>query len=232
MPLLTMRWQDLLFAHWPDRPGAAPAPRATVSWRSTPSTGPPGWVSCRSATRRLRPFGVPLPGEAIAFAEVNVRTYVRGPDGTPAVWFLSLDGDHRLGAMAARAAFGYRLPPRGGGARRVVDRDAAHDAPPRDAARGAGGALSPGRPRIEPTPLDTFLTDRLLMHGTRGTTRAPRGGPARRVAPACGGGGVRAARRDRGLRAAAAGGDSPTCAGRSRSTSRSRGCPRRSLAHR
>ena len=27
----------------------------------------------------------------------------------------------------------------------------------------------PVGPRIEPTPLDTFLTDRLVMHGTRGS---------------------------------------------------------------
>ena len=39
-----------------------------------------------------------------------------------------------------------------------------------------------------------------------GHDRPPRGGPARPVAPACGRGGLRAARRDRGLRAAAAGG--------------------------
>ena len=114
MALLTMRWQDLLFAHWPLDPAALlRSARAEAGSRSTPSMAAwPGSGSSRSATRGSGRSGLPLPGEAIAFAEVNVRTYVRGPDGAPPVWFLSLDGDHRLGAMAARSAFAHRLSPR------------------------------------------------------------------------------------------------------------------------
>lgn len=42
------------------------------------------------------------------FAETNVRTYVRGPDGTNGVWFFSLDAA-RLGAVII-ARTTYRLP--------------------------------------------------------------------------------------------------------------------------
>lgn len=41
-----------------------------------------------------------------AFAELNVRTYVRDPEGRPAVLFLSLDSPYRAVNMAARQAFG------------------------------------------------------------------------------------------------------------------------------
>lgn len=42
------------------------------------------------------------------FPETNVRTYARGPDGTPGVWFFSLDAARVLAVTGARAA--YRLP--------------------------------------------------------------------------------------------------------------------------
>jgi uncharacterized protein len=119
---------------------------------------------------RLRPFGIPLPSEAIAFAELNVRTYVRGPDGTPAVWFLSLDGDHRLGAMAARLGFAIpyhhasvTLEASEGGSHLTMRR---HGAPP----ASVDVRYRPVGPRVEPTRLDTFLTDRMVMYGLRRST--------------------------------------------------------------
>jgi uncharacterized protein len=169
MALLTMRWQDLLFAHWRMDPALLRplVPRALevdtfegAAWL--------GIVPFRNA--RLRPLGIPLPGEAIAFAEVNVRTYVRGPDGAPAVWFLSLDGDHRLGALAARASFGIAyhhadvtLDASSTGSRLKMRR---HGTPP---AR-LDARYQPVGPVMEPSALDTFLTDRLLMYGVRGST--------------------------------------------------------------
>ena len=45
------------------------------------------------------------------FGEVNVRTYVTGPDGTSGVWFCTLDSDDWLAVATANGAFGlpYRL---------------------------------------------------------------------------------------------------------------------------
>jgi uncharacterized protein YqjF (DUF2071 family) len=169
MPLLTMRWQDLLFAHWPIDPARLrPLVPPILEIDTFDDVAWVGVVPFGNA--RLRPFGMPLPGEAIAFAEVNVRTYVRGPDGTPAAWFLSLDGDHRLGAIAARAAFGIpyhhaavTLEPSPAGTR-VTMRRLGTPAASLDVRYRAVG------PVIEPSALDAFLTDRMLMHGTRGRT--------------------------------------------------------------
>ena len=56
----------------------------------------------------LRARGLlPLP-RVSSFLELNVRTYVRAPDGKPGVWFFSLDAASRLAVEAARRA--YKLP--------------------------------------------------------------------------------------------------------------------------
>ena len=78
MALLTMRWQDLLFAHWPLDPSLLrPLVPEALEIDAFEGAGWLGVVPFGNA--RLRPLGMPLPGEAIAFAEVNVRTYVRRP---------------------------------------------------------------------------------------------------------------------------------------------------------
>ena len=167
MALLTMRWQDLLFAHWPVDPAdlrsLVPKPLEIDTFDGA------AWLGIVPfANARLRPFGAPLPGESIAFAEVNVRTYVRGADGAPAVWFLSLDGDHRLGAIAARSAFGIAyhhaavtIDASSTGTRLTMRR---HGLP----AAALDVRYRPTGPEVEATPLDTFFTDRLVMYGTRG----------------------------------------------------------------
>jgi uncharacterized protein YqjF (DUF2071 family) len=169
MQLLTMRWQHLLFAHWPLDAGLLSplVPRGLeldlhdgMAWLGVVPFG----------NARLRPLGLALPGAAISFGEVNVRTYVRGPDGVPAVWFLSLDGDHLAGAVAARAMFSIpyhratvTLKTSAAGAHlrmhRVGERPAAVDV-----------RYRPTGPVVPASPLDTFLTDRLVMFGRRGQT--------------------------------------------------------------
>lgn len=95
-----MRWRDLLFAHWPIEPGrlrglipvgldldlwAGAAYVSVVPFRME-GVGPVGW-----------PLGQ-------AFAELNVRTYVRH-GGRAGVWFFSLDAASRLGVRVARRFF-------------------------------------------------------------------------------------------------------------------------------
>ena len=103
--LLRMDWRDLLFAHWPMPPDAI-APLLPPGFAPDRFDGS-AWVALVPfRMTRVRPLSLPLPGDAIAFPEVNVRTYITLADGTPAVWFLSLDGAHRIGALAARSLFG------------------------------------------------------------------------------------------------------------------------------
>src|SRR5262249_47642812 len=42
------------------------------------------------------------------FLQLNVRTYVRGPDGLPGVWFFSIDASSRLAALGVRRI--YHVP--------------------------------------------------------------------------------------------------------------------------
>jgi hypothetical protein len=56
----------------------------------------------------LRARGMPPLRGTSAFNELNVRTYVRTPDGKPGVWFFSLEATSRLAVRAARRQ--YRLP--------------------------------------------------------------------------------------------------------------------------
>lgn len=54
---------------------------------------------------RIRPiFAPPLPGISW-FLELNVRTYVHAADGTPGVWFFSLDCNQALAVQLARRLF-------------------------------------------------------------------------------------------------------------------------------
>src|SRR5689334_15035004 len=78
--VLHMRWHDLLFAHWPLDPVAVqavvPAPLEVDTFDGQ------AWVAVvpfRMSEVRLRSFPLPF---ANAFAEVNVRTYVRHGDRT------------------------------------------------------------------------------------------------------------------------------------------------------
>jgi uncharacterized protein YqjF (DUF2071 family) len=58
--------------------------------------------------RALRARGaLPLPGIS-SFLQLNVRTYVRGPDGLPGVWFFSIDASSRLAALGIRRI--YHVP--------------------------------------------------------------------------------------------------------------------------
>ena len=104
-PFLSMRWLDLLFAHWPLEPAVLrPLIPAGLELDTFDGSAWLGVVPFRMT--HVRPFELPLPGQAFAFAEVNVRTYVTAPDGTRGIWFLSLDGAHWPSATAARLGFG------------------------------------------------------------------------------------------------------------------------------
>jgi uncharacterized protein len=67
------------------------------------------WVGIQFfRVRALRARGaLPVPGIS-SFLQLNVRTYVRGPDGLPGVWFFSIDASSRLAALGVRRI--YRVP--------------------------------------------------------------------------------------------------------------------------
>ena len=105
--VMRQRWARLLFLHWEVEPGRLAA------------LLPPGLVPDTHVGRAfvglvpftmtgVRPTFLPAVRGLSSFHEVNVRTYVRGPDGTHGVWFFSLDAANAVAVKIARWTF--RLP--------------------------------------------------------------------------------------------------------------------------
>jgi uncharacterized protein len=105
---MTQRWRNLLFAHWPVAaaeiacllpPGLVVDTFAGTAWV--------GVVPFEMDRIRFRRFGG-VPG-ATAFAEMNLRTYVRElRTGRAGVFFFSLDAANPAAVVAARV--GFHLP--------------------------------------------------------------------------------------------------------------------------
>ncbi|MCB9876918.1 MAG: DUF2071 domain-containing protein [Planctomycetes bacterium] len=105
---VTMRWQDLLFLHWPVDPAPLraqlPPGLELETWQGRAWLGVVPFVMARTRFRRLPP--VPT---TRTFPELNVRTYVRQADPADprrGVWFFSLDAASRLAVEGARLGFG------------------------------------------------------------------------------------------------------------------------------
>jgi uncharacterized protein YqjF (DUF2071 family) len=109
--LLSMVWEDLLFAHWPVDPAVVaeqlPEGLTVDTYDGTAYLGVVPFVM-RSIGPRFAPLG-------LSFGELNLRTYVRetadgptddAPDsGGRGVYFFNLDADDRLGVTVARSLF-------------------------------------------------------------------------------------------------------------------------------
>lgn len=106
--VMTQRWNDLLFAHWPIAPSVlskfVPEGLHIDTFEGSAWLGVvPFWMD-RIKFRRLPS----IPGVS-HFPELNLRTYVRDPKtGTPGVLFLSLDAANLPAVVFARTI--YRLP--------------------------------------------------------------------------------------------------------------------------
>jgi uncharacterized protein YqjF (DUF2071 family) len=99
-------WHNLLFAHWPVAPEVLrPHLPPGLTLDTFDGQAWIGLIVFRLSGIRLRGFPpVPLMS---AFPEINVRTYIRD-EGRPAILFLSLDADNRLGIELAK--LWYHLP--------------------------------------------------------------------------------------------------------------------------
>jgi len=100
---MTMCWRDLLFMHWPFPPRLVAA-LVPPSLELDTFDGS-AWIGV--VPFRMTDIGVrhlPRLPWVSAFAELNVRTYVKH-GGKSGVWFFSLDAASLLAVEAARAAF-------------------------------------------------------------------------------------------------------------------------------
>ena len=105
-PVMLHGWRTLTFVHWRVDPAAVQ--RLLPAGLTVETFDGSAWVGLVPFEMKVTLPGVPILPWVGRFPETNVRTYVTGPDGASAVWFLSLDAG-RLGAvLTGRGA--YRLP--------------------------------------------------------------------------------------------------------------------------
>ncbi len=106
-PVMLQGWKNLTYVHWAYDPDIIQR-RLPVGLRADTFEGQ-AWVGLvafqMEGIRIPRTPPVPYFG---TFPETNIRTYVRGPDGRPGVWFDSLDVTRLLPVLVARAS--YQLP--------------------------------------------------------------------------------------------------------------------------
>ena len=98
-----MRWQDLLFMHWPVREDVLrPLIPPALTLDTFDGSAWLGVVPFRMSG--VRPRFVPEVPWLSGFPELNVRTYVSA-DGKPGIWFFSLDAHSPIAVRVARATF-------------------------------------------------------------------------------------------------------------------------------
>lgn len=173
-------WKDLTFVHFAYDPEVVQRrlpPGLTVD--TFEGRAWVGLVAFRMEGIRL-PYmpRVPYLG---TFPETNVRTYVRGPDGRPGVWFDSLDITRLLPVLVALGT--YRIPYRWA-EMSIEHRSGLVYYRARRRWPGSRGVTStivaePGR-LVEPTDRDRFLTARWGLYSRfgRGIAYAPVDHPA------------------------------------------------------
>ena len=106
-PVMTQRWQRASFLHWPFAPDDVQ--RMLPAGLEVDTFDGLAWVGLVAFEMvDIAPAGFPAVPRLGTFPETNVRTYVKGPDGSPGVWFHSLDADRLLPVLVARGV--YRLP--------------------------------------------------------------------------------------------------------------------------
>lgn len=174
--VMLQRWDDVTFLHWPVDPEIVQS-RLPSGLRVDTFEGRAwvGLVAFRMRGIRL-PFLPPVPYLG-SFPETNVRTYVRGPNGRPGVWFDSLDITRLIPVLVAQVS--YRIPYRWSKMR--IDRS--HDEISYTAGTrwpGPAGTASrivvrPGAPIGTTGSLERFLTARWGLYSSfgGGTTFTP-----------------------------------------------------------
>jgi len=164
--IMTQSWHDLLFAHWPV---GADVLRAHV---------PPGleldlfegqaWLGIVPFhMTNVAPRAVPALPWVSAFAELNVRTYVR-VGSKPGVYFFSLDASNPLAVLVARTMF--NLPYYAASMEVASERETVRYVSHRDVSAGVKAdfvasyrAIGPVF-SVRPGSLDYFLTERYCLY--------------------------------------------------------------------
>ena len=96
-----MVWHDLLFMHW--KVDAAELQKNLPPGLQLDTYNGNAWIGIVPFRMSgVAPRWTPDLPWVSKFPELNVRTYVIGPDGKPGVWFYSLDADNPIAVVGAR----------------------------------------------------------------------------------------------------------------------------------
>ena len=104
--VMLQTWETLAFLHWDYDPGDVQ--RLLPAGLDVDTADGRAWVGLIPFRLTIRAPGLPPVPWVSRFSEINVRTYVRGPDGRAGIFFFSLEAS-RLGAVVA-ARWWYQLP--------------------------------------------------------------------------------------------------------------------------
>lgn len=157
------RWRFLTFLHWRYEANAI---RSLLPKQITLDTfDGAAWIGLTPflLTGLRAPFFPALPWLS-RFPETNVRTYVRGPDGEPGVWFFTLEAARLTAVAGARSL--YRLPYRWAGMNVAQTAEQVNYRSERKWPFGKARAdidVRPGNP-MRAGELDNFLTARYRLY--------------------------------------------------------------------
>jgi len=160
-PLMFQNWERLTFLHWRY---PADAIRALIpSELELDTFDGSAWVGLTPfLLTGLRPPFLPALPWISQFPEMNVRTYVRGPDGERGIWFFSLEAD-RLAAVAG-ARLSYGLPYRWADMRVRCDSTQVEYTSRRHTGRGQAHILVRRGSALEVGERERFLTARFRLY--------------------------------------------------------------------
>jgi uncharacterized protein YqjF (DUF2071 family) len=172
--IMNHRWENLLFLHWRMPPvriqETLPAGLTVDTFEGEAYLGITPFFM-----RDIRLSGIPALPWFSFFQELNVRTYVYANDGTPGVWFYSLDCNRAwavLGArmLAALPYFAAKMSARRGDWIEYLCQRRGASETARYRYRSAG---EPRDPR--PETLEFFLIERYYLFARRGNGSLLRG---------------------------------------------------------
>jgi uncharacterized protein YqjF (DUF2071 family) len=104
-PVILQNWRQLTFLHW-RYPADVLQARVPKGLEIETFDGSAWLAIVPFYLCGLRRPRVPALPWISGFAETNLRTYVRGPDGKSAVWFFSLDAERLAAVAGARLTYG------------------------------------------------------------------------------------------------------------------------------
>lgn len=160
-PVMFQGWKSLTFLHWRYRPELI-RPFIPPILEVDTFDGS-AWIGLTPfIVTGLRPPGLsPLPWIS-RFPEMNVRTYVRGPEGERGIWFFSLEAD-RLAAVAG-ARLSYGLPYRWAEMRVRAERSQVEYRSKRHFPPGQAHIVIQRGGGLTPNELERFLTARFRLY--------------------------------------------------------------------